>query len=36
MTLFRSLALIPTDTNLMITWSHNPQLRLRSNPEKPK
>jgi hypothetical protein len=29
MTLFQSLALIPTDVNLMITWSRNPQSRLR-------
>jgi hypothetical protein len=36
MTLFRSLALIPTDANLVITWSRNPQSRLRSDPGKPK
>ncbi|KAJ6990228.1 hypothetical protein NC653_018692 [Populus alba x Populus x berolinensis] len=26
----------PSDANLVITWSRNPQSRLRSNPEKPK
>jgi len=36
MTLFWSLALIPTDANLVITWSRNPQSRLRSDPRKPK
>ena len=32
--MFQSLALIPTDVNLVITWSRNPQSRLRSDPEK--
>jgi hypothetical protein len=32
MTFFRSLALIPTVANLVITWSRNPQSRLRSDP----
>jgi len=36
MTLFRSLALIPTDANFMIMWSRNLQLRLRSDLGKPK
>ena len=36
MTLYRSLALIPTDAKLLITWSRNPQLRLRSDLGKPK
>jgi len=36
MTLFRSLALILIDVNLVITWSRNPQSRLRSDPGKPK
>jgi hypothetical protein len=36
MTLFWSLALIPIDANLVITWSHNSQSRLRSDPGKPK
>jgi hypothetical protein len=36
MTLFQSLALMPTDANLVIMWSRNPQLRLRSDPGKPK
>ena len=36
MTLFWSLALIPTDAILVITWSRNPQSRLRSDPRKPK
>ena len=31
MTLFWSLALIPTNANLVITWSHNPQSRMRSD-----
>jgi hypothetical protein len=35
-TLFRSLALIPIDANLVITWSRNPQSRLRSDPRKSK
>jgi hypothetical protein len=34
--LFRSLALIPTDANLLITWLGNPQSRLRSDLGKPK
>jgi len=32
MTFFWSLALIPTIANLVITWSRNPQSRLRSDP----
>ena len=36
MTLFWSLSLISTYTNLMITWSHNSQSRLRYDPGKPK
>jgi hypothetical protein len=36
MTLFWSLALIPTDVNLVIMWSRNPQSRLRFDPGKPK
>jgi hypothetical protein len=35
-TLYRSLALIPTDANHVITWSRNPQSRLRSDPGKSK
>ena len=34
--LFQSLTLIPTDVNLVIMWSCNPQSRLRSNPGKLK
>ena len=26
----------PNDANLVITWSRNPQSRLRSDPGKPK
>jgi hypothetical protein len=36
MTVFWSQALIQIDPNLMITWSHNSQSRLRSDPEKLK
>jgi hypothetical protein len=36
MTLFRSLALIPTNANLVITLSRNPQSRLRFDPGEPK
>jgi len=34
MTLFRSLALIPTDLNLVITWSRDPHAKTPI-PEKP-
>ena len=34
MTLFQSLALIPTNVNLVITWSRNPHTKTPI-PEKP-